>query len=112
MLERLRLEIRKKQLYLGQDITKPVTVQVAATGGAEYVPGAIPDNEWQDFTDYTEGLGALKLSWKASAETDGPVNESGSNYSKGVTADLRFTGPAFSFIYNWLMLEPFFLPPQ
>jgi hypothetical protein len=111
-MNRLIIELRHKQIYLNGDPDQPVTVRCNADGTATYIPGLVGSPNWQDFTEDTEGLDDFRLTWKAISEdytngdSTGESNSFGSNYDKGVTADLRFFGNAFTFIQNWLMLQP------
>jgi hypothetical protein len=107
----LSISFRQKQLYLDQDPLDPIVVQCNLDGTAEYVPGVVPVPNWVDMTEHTEGLEKFKLSWSAITgdAVESGVDErssSGSNYQKGLSADLRFTDAAFQFIYDWLMTNP------
>lgn len=104
MKKRLSIEFRHKQLYKDKDILQPVIVVCNPDGTATYQAGTVPNAGWLDVTEDTEGLEDFNLSWSArNGDTDG---EFGSNYQKGLTGDLRFSGAAFQFIFDWLMTEP------
>lgn len=110
MQNRLKIELRQKQLYLEQDPLQPVIVQCNMDGTVEYVTGLVPSPTYQDFTDNVSGLGDINFKWEAVTEdfTEGDAketNEFGSNYSKGLSAELGFFGDAFRYIYDWLMQE-------
>lgn len=112
MITRLKLELRHKQLYLDQDITKPIVVKCNVDGTAEYEAGLVPVPDWLDFTADTQGLEDFTLTWKAvtsdysEGDAKNGTNEAGSNYDKGVTLELKFHNEAFKFIYDWLMTTP------
>lgn len=111
MKNRLVIAFRQKQLYLDNDPLQPVIVECNVDGTASYVPGSVPVPDWVKMTEFTEGLDQFKLSWTAQSEdyTDGDSgdkNEFGSNYSKGLTLELKFFKDAFQFIYDWLMTTP------
>jgi hypothetical protein len=115
MQDRLRIEIRQRQLYLYNDPTQPVVVSYdIITGIASYVPGLVPKPDWLDVTKDCSGLEEFKLSWNAvpidyaGVTTDDTTegNDIGSNYSKGLSSDLVFYGDAYQYIYDWLMTNP------
>lgn len=108
MERRLKLEMRHKQLYRFTDSSKPIVVKCNADGTAEYVSGTVKEPTWKEFTGDIENLDDFKATWQASTgDSDTTTGNSfGSNYSKGVSLELRFTGKAFDFIYDWLMKEP------
>lgn len=111
MLERLKIELRHNQIFLNNDPLQPVVVQCNPNGQVVYVPGTVPEPTFVDFSKETENLNDFTASWQATTTnyTEGgeeSANQFGSNYSKGVTLELRFIGDAFKFIYNWLMVEP------
>jgi hypothetical protein len=111
MTENLRIELRQKQLYLNQDVNQPIVVECGDNGSTRYVPGVV-DHSWRDVTQDTDGLDKFKLSWTATTTTYSKGNEGddtntyGSNYQKGVTAELVFSGLAFQFIFDFLMTLP------
>lgn len=111
MKDRLRIYFRQKQIILDQDPLQPVVVQCNPDGSVEYVPGTVPIPDFVEMTQYTEGLDKIKFNWSAvSGDTrEGSAVESGdlgSNYQKGLSADLTFFEVAFQFIFDWLMTEP------
>lgn len=102
--EELTIELRRHQL-VNEDGN--VVVQCNPDGTAEYVPGTV-DDSWLDVTTLTEGLEKLDLSWDAvnsgaSGDPNLSVNEAGTNYDKGLSAELTFHDAAFQFIYDWLL---------
>lgn len=105
MNERLKIEFRQKQLFEDQDPTKPIVVQCNPDGTAEYVPGTV-STDWVNMTAHTEGLDDLDLDWQAVTDEDTEGTDTGSNYRKGVSLNLRFFAAAFDYIYNWLMVDP------
>lgn len=110
MKNRLNISFRQKQLYLDNDPLQPVIVQCNLDGTAEYVPGTVPQPNWVDMTQHTEGLDQFKLSWSATSSdaTESGSSErgdNGSNYQKGLSVDLTFSEAAFEFIFSWLMTE-------
>ncbi len=115
MQNKLRIAFRKKQLYFQNDISHPIIIECDIDGNPIYVDGTIADNNFIDMTAFTEGLEKLNLTWDGldtnsqssqSSQSEGANNGSsdiGSNYNEGITLQLRFTGPAFQFIYDWMM---------
>lgn len=113
MNNRFQISFRQKQFYLDNDPLQPVVVQCNIDGTAEYVPGLVPLPGWTDVTRDTQGLDKIKLNWSGvtedtveSGDDSSNTNELGSNYQKGLTANLRFFGAAFQYIFDWLMTEP------
>lgn len=107
MKNRLSIYFRQKQLFLDNDPLQPVIVD-CSTAVPVYVPGTVPVSNWINMTEFTEGLDKLKVRWSSSVtdsnESDSSgSNEHGSNYQKGLSADLKFSGAAFQFIFDWLM---------
>lgn len=104
--ERLRIFLRRRQL---QNEDGDVVVQCNPDNTAEYVPGTV-DTTWFDFTDLTEGLDKLDLSWdKVNSGSSGEsteTNPGGSNYDKGISLSLTFRDAAFQFIDAWLLGSP------
>jgi hypothetical protein len=111
MLKKLKIELRHKQLYKNNDTTQPIIVSCNPDGSASYIAGIVSEPNFIDFTDDVENLEEFDASWQASTITyseggnGNSSNEFGSNYSKGVTLDMRFTGAAFRFIFDWLMTD-------
>lgn len=111
MNNRLSVSFRQKQLYLDNDVLQPVVVNCLMDGTAEYVPGTVPVPDWQDMTEYTSGLDEVSFGWSAvigdAMESDiAGKSELGSNYQKGLSAELGIFGPAFQFVFDWLMTNP------
>lgn len=110
MKNRITISFRQKQLILDGDPLQPVIVQCNMDGTAEYVAGTVPSPGWTDMTEWTEGLEKLKFNWSAvtqdAIESDPSTgNQLGSNYQKGLSAELKFFGVAFNYIFGWLMTE-------
>src|SRR3972149_2431238 len=110
MKNRIKISFRQKQLILDGAPLQPVIVQCNMDGTAEYVPGTVPSPGWTDMTEWTEGLDKIKFNWSSTTqeavESDPSTgNQLGSNYQKGLSADLKFFGPAFNYIFGWLMTE-------
>lgn len=106
--ERLQIYFRQRQLV--RDAV-PVVVQCTGNNTAEYVPGTV-DQTWENMTGFTRGLDKIALSWDAVNSGDSEnsdTNPVGSNYDKGITADLTFNDRAFSFIDRVLLSQPCFL---
>jgi hypothetical protein len=104
---KLTIAFKQKQLYYRFDYTKPYVVSCDVDNIASYPDGIVLRGAWEDMTEWTEGLDKLKLNWHATGgESEGAGNDLGSNYQKGISAELKFTGPAFEFIYEWLMTSP------
>ncbi len=113
MQQKLKLAFRQKQLYKELDLLQPIVVECDIDGNPTYIPGTVPKPNFEDFTDFTEGLDKLQLNWEAtSSDTSSSfsntseTNDEGSNFSKGVSLDLRFYGAAFDYIYEWMMTDP------
>lgn len=110
MNQRLKIEIRKTQLYFNNDTDQPILV-TCTDGIPTYEPGLIDPNPWLDISEDTEGLEKLNLSWTASTTGQDVTSASagatdlGSNFQKGVSDDLLFKGAAFQFIFDWLMTD-------
>lgn len=110
MQNKLKIYFRQKQLYRDNDINQPIIVQCDNCQPV-YVAGTVPDASWHDMTDYCEGLEDISLSWdavtidNASDNSSAEKNEIGSNYSKGITLDVRFTGTAYDYIFDWLLTD-------
>lgn len=101
--ERLKIELRRHQLI---SETGNVIVQCNEDGTASYTPGT-ENPTWNDFTDYTQGLEKLSLTWdKANQAATSDTNQSGSNYGKGISVELTFTDQAYQFIYDHLLASP------
>lgn len=113
--ERLRIFLRYRQLIGPLDPDDPdgaqgnVVVQCQDDNTAVYVPGDT-DQSWQEFTDVTDGLDKLDLSWdKVNSGTSGQTtetNSAGSNYDKGISVSLTFNDRAYQFIYDFLCGNP------
>jgi hypothetical protein len=101
--ERLTIQLRHHQL-VSDGVN--VVVQCNPDGTATYIPGA-EDDTWYDFTDHTDGLDKLSMSWnKTNQAASSDTNQGGSNYDKGVSVEVVFTGAAYEFIYNRLLTRP------
>lgn len=109
MNNRLKIEVRQKQLYYNLDTGNPIIVDCAA-GVPSYISGTVPLPDWLDVTEFTEGLDEFHLNWNAvgddETQSDTGGNDLGSNYQKGVSADLRFREIAFKYVYDWMMMNP------
>lgn len=112
--EQLIIEFRKHQIIGSldpEDSTADfgnVVVVCNPDGTAQYVPGDV-DQTWTDVTDLTSGLDKLDITWDYvntnSADESTDINQAGSNYDKGVSAELTFNDEAFQYIYDWLLLN-------
>lgn len=104
-MEPLRIYFRQHQLKDSANSNINVVVNCGAT--ASYVPGNVPNPNWVEMTDFTEGLEALSLSWDAvNTATKGnstTTNKAGSNYDKGISLELVFFGAAYDYIHDWLL---------
>lgn len=113
--EQLKIEFRKHQIIGALDPSDSlsdfgnVVVVCNPDGTATYTPGDV-DQAWTDVTDLTTGLDKFDLTWDASNTdtSDGTteINEAGSNYDKGVSAELTFNDAAFQYIYDFLLADP------
>jgi len=103
--EQLKIEFRKHQIVGSLDPDDPdsdvgnVIVVCNPDGTATYAPGDV-DPTWTDVTHLTSGLEKLDLSWDAvntnTASDSAETNQAGSNYDKGVSAELTFNDEAFT----------------
>jgi hypothetical protein len=104
--ERLRILLRRRQLV---NESGNVVVQCNSDNSAQYVPGTV-DQTWQDFTELTQGLDKLDLTWdKVNSGASGQTTETnpgGSNYDKGISVALVFNDAAYEFINDWLLGTP------
>jgi len=104
--ERLRIYLRRRQLT---DETGDVVVQCNPDNSAQYVPGTV-DTTWIEYTELTQGLDKLDLSWDSvNSGTSGQSTDTspgGSNYDKGISVALVFNDAAYQFIYDWLLGTP------
>lgn len=115
--DRLQIFLSRRQLVgvqnpdasLADQVTGNVIVVCNEDGTATYIAGDVDTTEI-DFTEFTQGLDKLTLSWDAvnsSGTNDtAETNQAGSNYDKGITADLTFNDKAFDFIDGWLLESP------
>lgn len=103
-MDALRIYFRQHQLQDVNDGNANVIVD-CSTGTAQYVHGTA-DQTWVEMTQFTEGLDKFESSWdyinQASTEASA-TNAAGSNYDKGISLTLSFSGPAFDYIWNWLL---------
>ncbi len=112
MTNKLTISLRHTQLYYNNDPLQPIIYECDADQNPVYVPGTVTQPDFIDFTEFTQGLDKFKTTWKASVSGQAANNSTagatdlGSNYQKGVSAELIFTGPAFQFIYDHLMNSP------
>lgn len=84
-----------------------VVVKCNMDGVAEYVPGNVENNNWINMTRYSEGLDKLSLDWsETGGASDSTTNAAGSNYDKGISADVIFRDKAFQYIFNLLLDNP------
>jgi hypothetical protein len=104
--ERLRIYLRQHQLV---NETGNVVVQCNADNTAEYVPGVV-DTTWIEFTELTQGLDKLDLSWDnvntGTSSQSTETSPGGSNYDKGISLALTFNDAAYEFINDWLLGSP------
>lgn len=113
--QQLKIEFRKHQLFGPLDPEDSlsdfgnIVVVCNPDGTASYLPGDV-DQAWTDVTALTRGQDKLDITWDASNSdaSDGSteINEEGSNYNKGVSAELTFNDEAFQYIYDWLLGSP------
>lgn len=101
-MDALKIYFRQHQLKDVNNGNIDVVVN-CVSGIASYVPGIVPKPNWQEMTEYTEGLEKMQLSWDS--VNQGTTNQAGSNYDKGISLDLVFYGVAFDYIWDWLLLN-------
>jgi hypothetical protein len=104
--ERLRIYLRRRQLV---NETGNVVVQCNPDNTAQYVPGNV-DTTWMEFTELTQGLDKLDLSWDnvntGTSSQSTETSPGGSNYDKGISLALIFNDAAYEFINDWLLGSP------
>lgn len=104
--ERIRIFFRRHQIT---DPTGNVVVVCSGENVASYEPGTV-DQTWIEMTDFTRGIDKLNISWdfvnSNSSGDSTTTNPAGSNYDKGISADLIFNDAAFQFIQEWLDSDP------
>jgi hypothetical protein len=94
-----------------------IVVGDPSTGEAKYLPGDVdnitpfmliePVDTWYDFSNYVEDTEGSTFTWDKINQGDSKNSEtskSGSNYDKGISANLFLFDKAFQFVYNWLVL--------
>ncbi len=104
---------RRQNQFEGNDVIVQCN---ALTNFAEYVPGTVdnslpfeditPVDGWYDFTNYIEDAEKISFTWdkvNSGNSNTTQTSQDGSNYDKGVSADLMFFDSAFKFIYDWLL---------
>lgn len=98
----LKIYFRQHQL---KDIDNGnIDVVVDCGTSATYVPGTVPKPNWEEMTEYTDGLEKLQLTWDSVNQSSSSVtNAAGSNYDKGISLELTFWGTAFQYIWDWLL---------
>lgn len=102
-MEGLRIYFRQHQLK--DTDTGLINVVVDCGSIATYIPGDVAKPDWEEMTDYTEGLNKMGLSWDYvnQAQMNSTTNAAGSNYDKGITLDLVFFDKAFNYIWDFLL---------
>jgi hypothetical protein len=105
-MEGLRIYFRQHQLVDTETGSTNVVVDCSGPVAA-YVPGNVPNHNWVDMTEYTEGLENLQLSWDSvnQSSASSATNAAGSNYDKGISLDLVFSDAAFQYIWDWLLIN-------
>lgn len=98
---KLKLFMRKLQMY--DEHQNPVWYNGPNPNSLAIVQGYLPNNEYQEFTQYVDNLHELVSTWKVrSSETVGGSNKTISNIEKSVTNELQFFGKAFEYIKSWV----------
>lgn len=106
----LRIYLRKLQL---KDFTgKNDVVYQAVNPSAPFnpsdikaVPGSIPNNNWQDFTDSIANYEKLVLSWSIQHNSNGDVVNGSLQVQKGVSNTLQFERAAYEYLKSWLIKD-------
>jgi len=87
------------------------------TGAAMYIAGDVdnttpfmgiePVDGWYDLSNYIEEEEKMSFTWDKTNQGDtknSETSEQGSNYDKGLTANLLLIDKAFQFVHDWLIL--------
>jgi hypothetical protein len=94
-----------------------IVVGDPSTGEARYTPGdvdnttpfrdIVPVDGWYDFSNYVEDTEGSTFTWDKTNQGDSKnaqSNANGSNYDKGVSANLRLFDKAYFFVHDWEVL--------
>jgi hypothetical protein len=90
----LRIYLRHFQLY--NENNQPVFYDGPGPLQLRTFVGQVPRPNYQEFTNYCDGLDKLRLTW---AERE---DEKGSNIQTGISNQFTFYGQAYYFIKDWL----------
>ena len=105
--------------YPGPDdpLINVIVVGDPLTGEAKYLPGdvdnttpyknIVPVGGWYDFSNYIEDTEGSTFTWDKVNQGDSKNSETsktGSNYDKGISANLFLFDKGFQFVYDWLVL--------
>lgn len=113
----LRRRQNQAELPAGGGVVVNAIIQCnPSTGFAEYVAGTVdnvtpfmgivPSGGWYDFTPYIEDSEKLTFTWdkiNSGDSSNSITNQDGSNYDKGLSAELMFFDKSHAFINDWLL---------
>ncbi|MBD3904474.1 hypothetical protein NAL32_07495 [Chryseobacterium sp. Ch-15] len=96
---KMRIFLKKLQMY-HQNISQPIYYTGINPNSLQIVNGLIPDNEWIEFTEDSDNLDKLNLSWRL--RENGAEAKSTSNLEKGSSDQITFVNKAYLYIKEWL----------
>jgi len=96
---KMRIFLKKLQMY-HQNISQPIYYAGTNPNTLQIVNGLIPDNDWIEFTEDSDNLDKLNLSWRL-RENDAEA-KSTSNLEKGSSDQITFVNKAYLYIKEWL----------
>lgn len=95
----MRIFLKKLQMY-HQNISQPIYYTGTNPNTLQIVNGLIPDNDWIEFTEDSDNLDKLNLSWRL--RENGAEAKSTSNLEKGSSDQITFVNKAYIYIKEWL----------
>ena len=96
---KMRIFLKKLQMY-HQNISQPIYYTGTNPNTLQIVNGLIPDNDWIEFTEDSDNLDKLNLSWRL--RENGAEAKSTSNLEKGSSDQITFVNKAYIYIKEWL----------
>lgn len=96
---KMRIFLKKLQMY-HQNISQPIYYAGTNPNTLQIVNGLIPDNDWIEFTEDSDNLDKLNLSWRL--RENGAEAKSTSNLEKGSSDQITFVNKAYLYIKEWL----------
>ncbi|VXB03252.1 hypothetical protein [Chryseobacterium sp. 8AT] len=96
---KMRIFLKKLQMY-HQNISQPIYYTGTNPNTLQIVNGLIPDNDWIEFTEDSDNLDKINLSWRL--KENGAEAKSTSNIEKGSSDQITFVNKAYLYIKEWL----------